>query len=327
MPIIKNSTYKAPWFLKGMPHVQTIFPNLFRRVTSPPFTRQRIETPDADFLDIDLAFKNGKSPSSKLAILSHGLEGSTDRWYIRGMVHALHRADYDVLAWNFRGCSGSINRILAYYHSGKSEDLEAVIQHVLNTSDYKKIALIGFSVGGNITLKYLGERGKNIPHNLLKAVCFSVPVDLEASSRELAKPSNRIYMDRFLKTLKQKVRDKMEKFPGEIDDRNFKNITNFKEFDDRYTAPLNGFKNAHEYWAAASSKQYLKNISIPTLLVNAENDPFLAPECYPVKESEANPNLFLEMPADGGHMGFTDFSFKNEYWSERRAVEFLIGDS
>ncbi len=323
MPVIENSTYKAPPFLKNA-HAQTIFPNFFRSVAKPVFKRERIQTPDADFLDIDWAFKNKQSPSfKKLAILSHGLEGSTDRWYIRGMIHALHKVDYDAVAWNFRGCSGSINHLLAYYHSGKSEDLEAVIQHVLKTFDYEEIVLIGFSVGGNITLKYLGERGENIPKNVLKAVCFSVPIDLEASSRELAKPSNRIYMTRFLKTLKAKVRDKMQIFPGEIDDRDFKKIKNFKDFDDRYTAPLNGFKNAHEYWKAASSKQFLKNISIPTLLVNAKNDPFLAPECFPVKAAELNPNLFLEMPEDGGHIGFADFKKKNEYWLERRAAEFL----
>jgi predicted alpha/beta-fold hydrolase len=324
MPVLKASTYSAPWFLKGMPHAQTIFPNLFRRVASPVFKRERIETSDADFLDIDWSFKNQNSPSfKKLAILSHGLEGSTDRWYIRGMVHALQGAGYDALAWNFRGCSGCVNRLLSYYHSGKSEDLDTVIQSILKNRDYEEIVLIGFSVGGNITLKYLGERGKNIPANVLKAVCFSVPVDLEASSRELAKPANRIYMSRFLKTLKEKVRLKMAMFPGEIDDRDFKKITNFKEFDDRYTAPLNGFKNAHEYWAAASSKQFLEDISIPTLLVNAKNDPFLNADCFPIVEAQANENLLLEMPAEGGHMGFTDFKNKKEYWSERRAIEFL----
>lgn len=318
MPFIQSSTFRpAPFLANG--HLQTIIPTLFRRVTEICYTRERISTPDADVLDLDWSRAGGR----RLAILSHGLEGSSDRWYMRGMALALNRAGWDALAWNYRGCSGEPNRTLRFYHSGATDDLDIVIQHVLASKGYDEIALIGFSLGGNITLKYLGERGRDVDPAIRCAIAFSVPCDLRSSAMRLALPANRIYMQRFLKTLRAKVRRKMELMPGLLDDEGLDDISTFQEFDDRYTAPIHGFRDAEDYWNQCSSRGFLEQIEIPALLVNAADDPFLAPECYPVSEARASRNLSLEIPSSGGHVGFIARGGRDRYWMERRAIVFL----
>ncbi len=318
MPLIAPSDYRAP-FLLGNGHLQTVYPSLFRRVKWVPYRRERMDTPDGDFLDLDWLSVG----AARVAILSHGLEGNTQRAYMRGMARALNRAGWDVLAWNFRGCSGEPNRLLKSYHSGKSEDLHTVIEHVLRPKRYHSVALVGFSMGGNITLKYLGERGEGLAPEIQGAVTFSVPCDLASASEELARPGNQIYMRRFLKMLRQKIRDKMTLFPGQIDDDEFVHIRNFRDFDERYTAPLNGFAGAEDYWEKCSSRPFLPNIRIPALLVNARNDPFLSPRCYPEDIARENPCLYVEMPVSGGHVGFVQWNREGIYWSEQRAVQFL----
>jgi predicted alpha/beta-fold hydrolase len=240
-----------------------------------------------------------------------------------GMVNALVKRGSDAVAWNARGCSGEPNRVLRFTHSGATEDLQTVISHVSSTGNYSQIALIGFSLGGNLTLKYVGERGRDLDPRIKAAVAFSVPCDLQSGSLKLAEPANRIYMRRFLVTLHDKIRALMKIMPRKIDDRGYEQMSSFKEFDDRYTAPIHGFTDAEDYWRKCSCKPYLKNIQIPTLLVNARNDPFLAEPCYPIAEAGENPNLHLEMPASGGHVGFISFNREAEFWSESRAVSFL----
>jgi len=178
-------------------------------------------------------------------------------------------------------------------------------------------------MGGNMTLKYIGERTTNLGSFIKKAVAISVPCDLVSGAAQMAAPSNTIYMIRFLRSLHQKIRIKMNMMPGKINDAGYFEIKTFKQFDDRYTAPLHGFKDAEDYYRKASCKQFLRDIKIPTLLINAQNDPFLAQPCYPIDEANKNPHLFLEMPKSGGHVGFVDFNPEGEYWSERRALEFI----
>jgi len=316
MPIVSHSTYTcSPVLFNG--HLQTILPVLIRRVRKVEYERERINTPDNDFLDLDWRRKG----SRRLAVLSHGLEGDSKQPYVVGMVHALTNRGWDALAWNARGCSGEPNRVLRFTHSGATEDLHTVVCHVMAAYNYSELALIGFSLGGNITLKYLGER-KPDPR-IKAAVAFSVPCDLECSSVRLAKPENRIYMLRFLTTLRKKIRALARSMPGKIDDRGYNQLRNFKDFDDRYTAPIHGFKNAEDYWRKSSCKPFLKGISVPTLLINARNDPFLAEGCYPSKEAAENPYLHLETPTYGGHVGFVCFNKDREYWSETRAAHFL----
>jgi uncharacterized protein len=318
MPLIKKSNYKPPFLLQHA-HLQTIYPSLFRKFDVNFYQRERINTPDDDFLDLDWS----RIGSKKLAIISHGLEGNSHRSYAVGMVKALNQNGWDALAWNFRGCSGEINRQLRFYHSGAVEDLECVIQHVLKTRNYKTISLIGFSMGGNLSLVYLGKNSRNIPSILKKAVVFSVPCDLKASSEKIAKPTNKIYMQRFLRKLHDKVKRKKSLFPNQIDDDHFDQIKNFKDFDDRYTAPIHGFENAEDYWQKCNSKQFIPKIKIPTLIMNAQNDPFLSPECFPYNEVLQTEYVFLEIPKSGGHVGFVQFNKEKIYWSEKRAIDFL----
>ena len=315
MPLLSSSTYRPPWGLANG-HLQTILPVLFRRVPLITRERERIETPDRDFLDLDW---NRDHRSASLVIITHGLEGNSANASVQGMAAAFHRAGWDTLAWSLRGCSGELNRLLRTYHSGAWEDLHCVIERAAGT--YHHIALVGFSIGGNLTLKYLGDHGESIHPSIKGAVAFSVPCDLASSARALESPVNRIYMHHFLRNLRRKIRAKAAAFPEAISMKGLDRIRTFREFDGTYTAPLNGFLSAEDYWAKASSKPSLPGITVPTLLVNALNDPFLGPECFPRDEARAHPNLHVELPHGGGHLGF--ITPRNEYWSESRAVEFL----
>jgi len=319
MPVLSHSTYVPPPGLTNG-HLQTILP-LLRSVKGVHYRRERIATPDDDFLDLDWA----EIGSKRIAILSHGLEGNTQRNYVLGMIKALHRRGWDALAWNYRSCSGETNRKLRWYHSGETGDLHTVILHVSARNIYPEIALIGFSLGGNVTLKYLGEQGSELHGRISNVVAFSVPCDLKSSAHKLARPVNKLYMKRFLKTLRQKVQDKKQLFPGLIDDSNLQGIKTFMEFDDRYTAPLHGFKDADDYFARCSSRKFLPDIRVPALLVNAGNDPFLDEASFPYKEATSSAHFLFETPASGGHMGFIAFRNGGEYWSETRAMSFLDG--
>ena len=315
MPVLASS-YRTPrWLRHG--HLQTVLPVLLRRGGKLDYRRERLELPDGDFLDLDWSDAGRR----RLAILSHGLEGDSNAGYIRRMAERLDAAGWDTLAWNFRGCGVEPNRLLRFYHSGETRDLARIVAHA--SPRYRHIALVGFSLGGNMTLKYLGE---SPPHPAVAAaVAISAPVDLAASARALDRRwDNRVYLRRFLKTLIAKVEAKAIHFPGQIDLQGIRRIRSFGEFDDRYTSRLHGFRDAADYWAQASSRPYLPRIGVPTLLLNARDDPFLPPECFPVPEAEANPCLFLEAPAHGGHVGFLEFAKGTRAtWAERRTVEFL----
>ena len=322
MPFL-SSTYTSPPFLSGG-HRQTLYASLVRRVDFAYDRRERIDTPDGDFLDLDWAAArtNGASEGGgRVAILTHGLEGSAEGTYMRGMARALTRRGWDVCAWNLRGCSGEMNRQAATYHSGKTEDLACVVEHIFE-QEYSTVALVGFSLGGNLTLKYLGERGETIDDRICGAATFSVPVDLKRSSHRIGRPSNWHYTQYFLRTLRQKIRQKAEQHADVRTDA-LQHVRTLRDFDDAYTGPLNGFRDADAYYRAASSKPLLSDIAVPTLLVNAANDPFLSDSCYPTGAAEGHPDFTLEMPESGGHVGFVSFTDNGEYWSERRAASFL----
>lgn len=275
-----------------------------------------MELGDGDFLDLDWL----RAGNRRLVILTHGLEGHSGAGYIRAAAEALHCAGWDALAWNFRGCSGEENRLPRFYHSGETADLGAVIAR--GARDYPTVALVGFSLGGNVTLKYLGEAP---PHPAVKAgVAISVPVDLAASAGALDRRcSNRIYLRRFLTTMISKIEAKALRFPSEIEARGARRIRSFEEFDGRYTGPLHGFQNAQDYWTRCSARGFLPHIRVPTLLLNARNDPFLPSQCFPIEEAETSEFLFLEAPESGGHVGFLDFQRGLEPWWERRMTQFF----
>lgn len=313
---ILHSTYVPPrWFRNA--HLQTVYPYYFRRIPELTVSRERLTTPDGDFLDVD-RIKADRPRGA--AIVSHGLEGSSRSGYARAMAAALVAEGWDALLWNYRGCGGETNLLKRSYHSGATEDLEAVVNHY--STHYEQLFLIGFSLGGNLTLKYLGERGSSTPTSLVGAVAFSAPCDLKSSAETLAHPTRMVYMRAFLKDLEVKLREKARLFP-DIELNNFHRIRTFQEYDELYTAPLHGFLGAEDYWARCSAKHYLSEITLPTLLINALDDPFLGPECMPYEEAKDHPYLHLETPRNGGHLGFIRFAKDGLYWSELRALEFL----
>jgi hypothetical protein len=317
MPVIEKSTYRAPFLLRNN-HLQTIIPTLFRKVDGVNYTRQRIETPDGDFIDIDCSCAG----SDRAVVLSHGLEGNSGRAYMLGMVKAFNKRGWDGIAFNFRGCSGEPNLKPETYHSGKTEDLHCVIDHLLSSGKYKTLSLVGFSLGGNLTLKYAGEHGRKIYPEIKSAVGISVPCDLTSSSVELHRKKNFIYSKRFLIMLIEKMRDKEQTLPHYIN-RDFSSVKTLKNFDDNFTGPLNGFRDAAEYWQKCSSKNFISEISIPALIINAADDPILGKECFPYDQARNSNNLYLEVPANGGHMGFITRGNGGEYWHESRTIEFV----
>lgn len=310
-----EGSYKPPFFLFS-PHLETIFPAIVRRVDIRPYVRERITTPDEDFLDLDW-LKNG---SDNLVIISHGLEGNSQRGYVKGMAKMFSDRQFDVLAWNYRGCSEEMNRKVRFYHSGATDDLGTVINHAADNKKYKSIFLVGFSLGGNITLKYLGESQPRA--EVRKAVAISVPMDLRSSCEKISRRSNWIYANRFLKSLKSKIIRKSRVMEG-IDITGIGKIRTLKDFDDRYTAPLHGFTDALDYYRKCSSVFFVGGIKTPTLIVNTRNDPFLSDECFPLEAVKSNPYITFETLTRGGHVGFTQFNKNGLYWSEQRALAFF----
>ncbi len=318
MPFVENSSYRPPLFLKNA-HLQTSLPTLFRKVRGFEYRRERIDTPDGDFLDLDWS----ETGSKKVCILCHGLESNSGEPYMMGMVRAFNRRDWDAVAMNFRGCSGEPNRHLRSYHSGATDDLQTVVAHIEGLSRYEEIVVVGFSLGGNLALKYIGERGGNVSPILSGAAAVSVPCDLESCSGQMAQWENRFYMRRFIKKLNRKMEIKCRFPEAHFRFEEFLKMTTFKEFDDHYTGPVHGFKDAVDYWNRCSCRQFLHDIQVPTLLINAEDDPFLTERCHPTSEAEENPSFYFEKPAHGGHVGFMSRNSNGEYWHEKRVADFL----
>ncbi|MBU2929810.1 YheT family hydrolase [Winogradskyella psychrotolerans] len=316
MPVIE-STYKPPFWSKKS-FVSTVFSGLARKVKGVEQTRERIILEDTDFLDLDWSYAQQKS--NKVIILLHGLEGSAQRPYITGAAKLFNDHNIDACAVNFRSCSGEPNILFRSYHSGATEDLDAVVQHVLSKGQYDDIYIKGISLGANMVLKYVGE-GRELPTELKSVIAVSTPCDLKGSCGELLSLKNKHYAIRFLAHLKDKLKPKLEQFPNNISVADFDSIKTLIDFDHVYTSKAHGFKDAFDYYEKASCLQFLPNIRVPSLIINALNDSFLSAECYPVKEAKYNPNLFLEMPKYGGHVGFVDK--ENIYYNEKRALEFV----
>ncbi len=317
MPII-TSTYSPPFIFKNG-HISTIYPNIVRKITGVHQKRERVELDDTDFIDVDWSYTESKD-SKNLAIIVHGLEGNAQRQYMVGLAKYLNLNNRDVLAINLRNCSGEVNRLYRSYNAGVSDDLDQIITHVLTHHNYTNISICGFSLGGNIVLKYLGE-GRDIPFQIKSALAVSTPCDLYDSLLEINKPKNYIYEQRFIKHLKAKLLERQLVFPNEISKSDINACASLIAIDNLYTSKAHGYKDAMDYYTKCSSKQFLKNIKVPTLIINAKNDSFLGDQCYPITEAQENSNLFLEIPDYGGHVGF--YSTSNIYYNELRAVEFF----
>ena len=316
MPIV-NSSYKAPIFFKNG-YVSTVYSGLIRRVVGMTQNRERITLSDGDFLDLDWSYSD--EPSNKLLILLHGLEGNGQRPYMLGTAKLFNNKGIDAVCVNFRGCSGEDNLKYRSYHSGATEDLEDILNYILSTKKYSNIYLKGFSLGGNLLLKYLGERD-TIPFEIKGAIAVSVPCHLYGSCKELHALKNRPYHDNFKTYLVKRLRVKQKNHKDKLSIEEINSIKTLKDFDDVYTSKAHGFRNALEYYEKASCLQFLPNIKTPTLILNALNDSFLSSECYPVKEAKENSSLFLEMPNHGGHVGF--HLYAKYYFNEKRALDFI----
>lgn len=313
MPALNNPAYRRPIrFISA--HLETIYPALFRKIKNIPKPhRERLELADGDFLDLDWR----KQGSKKLVIIQHGLEGSSDRAYVLGMAKHFYDNGYDALCWSFRGCSGEMNRLVRFYHSGATDDLDAVVSRA--SKEYSHMALVGFSLGGNMTLKYLGEQSRT---SIIKcAVVVSTPLDLAKGADNLSTTRAKVYERRFLRTLRRKVRDKARAMPG-LDISELTKVKTIRDFDDYFTSKLHGYKDAADYYQKCSSKFFLKGISVPTLILNAKNDPFLTPESLDHELTKNLPLVHLETTTHGGHVGFVTTKQNNVYWSEARALEF-----
>lgn len=317
MPVI-NSNYKPPFLFRNY-HISTIYASLVRKVPAIEQSRERLELPDGDFLDLDWSFST-QGESTKLLIILHGLEGNTQRPYVLGMAGNFTRAGFDVAAVNFRGCSGEINRLYRSYNAGATEDLREVITCALKKNKYTEIVLTGFSLGGNLMLKYLGE-GNALPSEIKAAVAISTPCDLHQSLKKLEEPKNRLYSRRFVKKLKQQLLMREAKFPQNIQKQEILDCKSLFAIDELYTGKAHGFENAIDYYGKSSALNFISSIEIPTLLINARNDEFLSENSSPVDLAEKNPNFFLEMPEYGGHVGF--LQHKKTTYTEDRALEFL----
>lgn len=301
-------------------HLQTIIPNLYRKVEGVQYSRERIETWDDDFLDLDWSKVN----SNKLIIISHGFEGSSDRVYARGLTKILNQHNFDVCVWNFRGCSGEDNRQYFGYHSGKTDDLDYVVSHILSNNNYDEYYLIGISMGGNLTMKYLGEEKWNSAKYITSAVTVSVPIHYETSFPHLIKGWNKIYERRFTKQVKDKVLLKQPRFPDKMNYKYIMEAKNLWEFTERCTVPMHGFKSITDYNLKVQASAYLKSITTPTLLINADNDPLLTKECYPAQLAKKSSYFSLEITQGGGHVGFCEDIKAEHNWLEKRIANYFV---
>jgi len=314
----ESTVYRAPAWLPGG-HLQTIYANLFLRVAPVAYRRERLELPDGDFLDFDWVDAPACTP---VVVLFHGLEGSADSPYARAlMAHAQGRGWHGVVA-HFRGCSGEDNRLPRAYFAGDSEDVDSILRHVKAQHAAAPVFAVGVSLGGNALLKWLGEQG-DAAHRLVdRAAAVSAPLDLTAAGHALDRGFNRrIYTARFLHTLKAKALRKAARFPGLLDAAAIAAATTFREFDTLVTARLHGFRDAEDYWLKVSSKPWLKSITVPTLVINARNDPFLPTWALPTRD-EVSPAVTLDQPETGGHVAFPCGPFPgNPHWLPRRLMQ------
>lgn len=315
--------YRPPWWLRGR-HLQSLWGPLRRRPRRPAFRRERWDTPDGDFLDLDWLAASPARAGSPCVVVLHGLEGSSESHYVLGLMGLVEEAGWRGVVVHFRSCSGELNRLGRLYHSGETSDLEFVVRRLIAAAPGAPIGLAGVSLGGNVILKWLGEGGETVPEEVTAAVAISVPFDLAACAAVLDRGLNRLlYTAHFLRTMKPKVRAKAALYGERVDVRAAMRARTFRLYDRLVTAPIFGFADEEDYWRRCSSGPYLSKIRRHTLLIGAVNDPFVPPETLPRAEVERSPWLEAVFPAQGGHAGFLEGGGAGPSWAERRAVEFL----
>ncbi len=291
--------FGSPWWLPGG-HAQTIYP-LSRKGTVPAYRRERIDTPDGDFLDFD--WLSEASADAPLVVLLHGLEGSSRSHYARSLMHAVRSLGWRGVVPHFRGCSGEPNRLARAYHSGDSPEIDWILRFLATRTGQAPLFAVGVSLGGNALLKWLGEHEAGCRNVIAAAAAVCPPLDLAISGRALGCGFNRAYTRHFLVTLKRKALEKSDRHPGLFDPQRIRSARSLYDFDDVYTGPVHGFAGVEDYWIRASSKPWLRSIRTPTLLVSAANDPFVPAAALPGPR-ELSPDVTFECTATGGHVGF-----------------------
>ncbi len=314
--------YPAPRWLPGG-HLQTIYPAKCIVKPRVAYRRERWNAPDGDFIDID--FVDG-APGTPLLVLFHGLEGSSDSHYARSLMSHIAALGWSGAVPHFRGCSGEQNHAPRFYHSGDAEEIDWILHRFAANRKHgqtRKLYAVGVSLGGNALLRWLGEAQHQA--DIVDAACaISAPLDLASGGRALSRGINMVYTKAFLRTLKPKCLKKLSQFPGLFARETMMQARNLYEFDNIVTAPLHGYRNTDDYWDRASAKHVLHDITVPTLVLNAQNDPFLPAQHLP---AAASPRVTLEYPSEGGHVGFAVGSFPGSTaWLPERIIKFLEGD-
>ena len=310
--------YAAPAWLPGG-HLQTIYTHVFIQVPRVEYRRERLELADGDFLDFD--WVDG-DPAAPVVVLFHGLEGSSDSRYARDLMNTVKQNKWNGVVAHFRGTSGEQNRLPRAYFAGDSEEIARMVHHVKSRYPDAPLYAAGVSLGGNALLKWLGESGESAKTWVARAAAISAPLDLTAAGNALDRGFNRfVYTAIFLRTLKAKALEKAERFPGTLDAESIAAASTFREFDTLVTARLHGFRDAEDYWLKVSSKPWLKSIAVPTLVINAKNDPFLPAWALPA-DDEVSPAVTLIQPETGGHASFPSGPFPgNMDWIPHRLIE------
>lgn len=318
------SPYLPARWLPGA-HAMTVFASVARVFPRPRGLRERWELPDGDFLDVD-RYAPRAGGDAPVVVVLHGLEGSSRAPYVRGLVALLLARGMAAIAVNFRGCSGEMNRLLRIYHSGETTDLDHVVRRLAAERPGRPLGVAGFSLGGNVAAKYLGERGDDLVPELRAGAVISPPFDLARSAQAIDGPGfwNRVYRERFLRRLRRRAFAKLRQFPGALDASAIQAATSFAAFDAHVTAPVHGFRSAEEYWTLSSCGRYLGGVRRPLLAIASLDDPIVPGDTVPRAAIAANPNVALEVTEAGGHVAFVSGSpFWPSFWAERRAVEFL----
>ena len=318
---MSESQFKPAWWLRNT-HLQTIWPVVCRRnIKGMQLQRERLELPDGDFIDLD--WVGSKDQLGPLVVVLHGLEGSIDSHYAKGMLKKITESGWRGVFMHFRGCSGEPNRLPRGYHSGETGDVAYVISLLMERENNLHLAAIGISLGGNVLLKWLGETREKNP--LKAAVAISVPFELHKAASRIQVGFSKFYQWYFINCLRDRLSQKFENQPASPWDATvFKNINTMYEFDDKITAPLHGFSGVDEYYNTSSCRQYVGHIRVPTLIVHSKDDPFMTEDVIP-SSHELSPHVNLEVTEGGGHVGFVTgrYPWRPEYWLETRAPQFL----
>ncbi len=316
---MNENQFKPAWWLPSS-HLQTIWPALTRaNIKNLPLERERLELPDGDFIDLDWLDRLKTGP---IVLVLHGFEGSIESHYAKGMLQAIHQHGWRSVFMHFRGCSGEPNRLQRGYHSGDTNDVNYVIKKLLAREPHTHFSAIGYSLGGNVLLKWLGETAQ---HNPLKAaIAISVPFELHKAAEHIQQGFSRFYQWYLVRCARDRLVQKFKKIPSPIDLARLSEVQDIREFDDQYTVPLHGFSSVDEYYSTCSSRQYLRYIQVPTLLLNAKDDPFMTEDVIPGM-NELSKFVKLEVTETGGHVGFVagKYPWAPEYWLEKRVPEFL----